>query len=249
VAYHMRKWSKLRLAVGLVAVLLSALTGCSPDSLTSGSPPLHSNLDTPGPTGAAVAPAPTVTAVVPTPIWNVRCTAHALPRGWTWYRDARYPFRVAVPPTWRPGSFAYVPDGSGLGAASPSYIHVVDFFGPGSDGQAQSNGGKDRFDISPPVIIIEAGVGLQARLDGFTQNAAYHAQPTPVCVGGTPVTLYVYTYVATDEEGSVGRAALLPAGPQGFPYTFTAFSRAGTAARDGALFLTMLGTFGPVVGD
>jgi hypothetical protein len=67
--------------------------------------------------------------------------------------------------------------------------------------------------------------------------------------GGTPLTLYVYTYVATDEEGSVEQAALLPAGPQGFPYTFTVFSRTSTAARDGALFLTMLGTFGSVGGD
>jgi hypothetical protein len=216
--------------IGLATALLSVLMSCSSGPSASGlaHSTKHSQVAL-GPTGTS-ATAPEATSVL--------CSAHALPQGWTWYRDARYPFQIAAPPQWRSGAFEYVPDGSDLGAASPSYSHVVDFFGPGSHGQAASNG-MERFDGFPPVITIEIGVGSQARIDGFTQNVVFLAQPTPVCIGSTPVTLYVF-------HGGEELAALLPAGPQGHPY---AFSVAGdnTTVYD-QLFLTMLPTFSAAAG-
>jgi hypothetical protein len=141
------------------------------------------------------------------------------------------------------GTFEYVPDGSGLGDASPSYVHVVDFFGPGSLGQAASSG-KMRFDTFSPVLTIEVGPGEQVKADGFASGRFpnFHAQPAPVCIGSTPVTFYLFT----NTEGDVERVAVLPSGPQGGPYTFLVASNATTAAGDGVVFLTVLGTFGPL---
>ncbi|HEX8037070.1 MAG TPA: hypothetical protein VF510_24655 [Ktedonobacterales bacterium] len=228
---HLQRGREVRLAAGLVAALMCVLMGCTPGELTS-SPPQSGQS----------ARASTPVSATPTATWNVQCTAQGLPQGWTWYRDARFPFRVAAPPTWRMGAFEYVPDGSGLGAASPSYVHVVDFFGPGSLGQARSSG-KMRSDGSPPLITIEVGPGEQAIADGYASGRfpASHAQPTPVCIGSIPVTVYLFT---NSEGGNVVQVAVLPAGPQGSSYVFTVASNAETAARDGQLFLTMLGTFG-----
>ncbi len=221
------------MATGLVVALLSVLLGCS---LGPTSSPVHVVTSTPGP--ASEVSTSTVTG-------TASCAPRsALPQGWTWYEDARYPFRVAAPPTWRTGSFEYTPSGDGLGTASPEYSHVVDFFGPESVGQSLASGGKDRADTSSPVITITVGVGQDARIDGFTQNAAFHAQPTPVCVGGALLALYVFT----NSQGDVERAALLPSGPDGYAYAFLVASQAGTAARDGQIFLTALGTFGDVAG-
>ena len=218
-------------AVGLAAALLSVLMSCSSGPSTSGL--AHSSEQTqgaPGSTGAGAAP--TVTP-------GARCSAQALPVGWTWYRDARYPFRIAAPPLWRSGAFEYVPDGSNLGLSSPSYTYVVDFFGPGSPGKAASNG-MERFDTFPPVITIEVGVGSQARIDVFTtQPTNFLAQPTPVCIGNTPVILYVF-------HGGEEMAALLPSGPQGYPHAFTVAGDNPTVYNQ--LFLTMLPTFSVVAG-
>jgi hypothetical protein len=119
-------------------------------------------------------------------------------------------------------------------------VHVVDLFGPESDGRAAASG-KNRYDSFDPVITIDLAAGEQAPffVDGFTQNPSFHAQSTPVCVGDTPVTEYVFT----NDEGDVERAALLPVGPHGHPCAFEVASHAETASRDAELFLTVLNTF------
>lgn len=184
---------------------------------------------------------PTASPVTATPIatWNGQCEAQPLPQGWTWYQDAGLPFRIGAPPTWRTGAFEYIPDGSGA-LSSPSRVHVVDFFGPGSVGQASANGVM-RNDTFGPVITIEVSVGSAARPPDFGvgQLANWRAQSTPICIGATPVTLYLFT----NSEGDAERAAILRAGPAGYAYTFTVASHAGTAARDGQLFATALATF------
>lgn len=229
--YHRRTGWKSALAVGLIATLLSVLLGCSTGQPVSSTPPSNH-----GVAGS------TIGGAVPTATWSIQCTAQALPQGWTWYQDTRYPFHLAVPPTWRTGTFEYIPDGSGLDA-SPSRIHVVDLFGPESQGQAESSG-KMRSDTSPPVITLEVGVGQQTRSDDFASGRFpnFHAQPAPACVGGIPVTQYQFT----NDEGDVERVAVLSPGPQGYPYTFTVASHASTTTRDIALFLTVLSTFSPL---
>jgi hypothetical protein len=221
----------------LVVVMVSILSGCGASVATGGASQSHKN--TPETTVASMAPTVTSTAAR-----SGQCQAQGLPQGWTWYQDARYPFRVAAPPVWHAGAFEYIPDGSGA-LSSPSRIHVVDFFGPGSAGQARSSG-EMRSDTFPPVITIEVSVGSGARPPDFGsgQLANWHAQSTPVCIGQTPVTLYVFS----NSEGDVERAAVLRAGPQGYACTFTVASHAGTAARDGQFFMTMLATFGSSTG-
>lgn len=237
---------RLRTAAGLGAMVgllsVSVLMGCSPGQTTA-----SSHLTSSGHSTAQ--PAATLGAPMATATWSVHCTPSQalLPKGWSWYRDARYPFQVAAPPTWRIGTFEYTPDGSNLGTASPSYSHVVDFFGPGSVGQASSSG-KQRNDTSPPVITIEVGIGPEARIGGWAQDAAFQAQPAPVCINRTPVTLYRFMSPFVDARGG-GLGALLPNGPHGYPYAFSVASPTDTVARDESLFLTMLATFGSVAGD
>jgi hypothetical protein len=94
------------------------------------------------------------------------------------------------------------------------------------------------------VIILEVDVGAQTRTDGFALGRFpnFHAQPAPVCIGRMPVTQYLFS----NGEGDVERVAVLATGPQDDPCTFEVASHATTAARDGQLFLTVLGTFSPI---
>ncbi|HEU5349577.1 MAG TPA: hypothetical protein VFU63_13280 [Ktedonobacterales bacterium] len=192
-------------------------------------------------TGRATASMPPTT-ITPA-AGNIRCGVQALPQGWTWYQDPQYSFRIATPPSWRTGAFAYLPDGSSDPVNSPSHIHVVDFFGPGSVGQATSSG-KMRSDTFPPVITIEIDVGQGTRPASFGsgQLSNWHAQPIPVCIGSVPATQYVFS----NGEGDVERAVVLDTGPRGYPYTFQVASHADTAVRDGQFFLTALATFSPL---
>ncbi len=167
------------------------------------------------------------------------CNAQTLPQGWSWYRDARYPFRMAVPPGWRTGAFEYIPDGSGS-LTSPSRIHVVDFFAPESVGLATSSG-KQRNDPFPPLITIEVDVGSGARPAPYGTGSLsnWSVQPFSFCIGATPIPPYLFT----NSEGDVEWAVVLPAGPKGFTYDFNVASSAATATRDGMFFQTALATF------
>lgn len=221
----------------LAIALLAALAGCGAGVAAGVGP--QSRQNTPEATPADVASTVTATATS-----SGKCQAQPLPQGWTWYQDAHFPFRVGAPPTWRTGAFEYIPDGSGA-LGSPSRTHVVDFFGPGSVGQASASGVM-RNDTFPPVITIEVSVGSATRPPDFGvgQLANWGTQSTPICIGATPVTLYLFS----NSEGDVERAAVLRAGPAGYAYTFTVASHAGTAARDGQIFATALATFGASTG-
>ena len=225
------------LATMLLAALLAALAGCGISGATAATSQSHQ--DTPGPTVGPIIPTATPIKATPIATWNGRCQAGALPQGWTWYQDASLAFHIATPPSWRTGSFEYIPDGSGA-LSSPSRVHVVDFFGPGSVGQARSSG-KMRSDTFPPVITIEVdvGSGTQPVPYGAGSLSNWRAQSTPICVGKTPVTLYLFS----NSEGDVERAAVLHAGPRGYAYTFEVASHAATATRDGQYFVTSLATF------
>lgn len=233
-------WRAESLAL-LAVALLAGLAGCGASVAAGADPQSHQN--TPEITPAVVSPTATMTATM-TATTGGQCQTQPLPQGWTWYQDAHLPFRIGAPPTWRTGAFEYIPDGSGA-LSSPSRVHVVDFFGPGSVGQASASGVM-RNDTFPPVITVEVGVGSGTRPPDFGvgQLANWRAQSTPICVGATPVTLYLFI----NSEGDVERAAVLRSGPAGYSYTFTVASHAGTAARDGQFFATALATFGASTG-
>ncbi|HEY7341768.1 MAG TPA: hypothetical protein VH591_12865 [Ktedonobacterales bacterium] len=230
-----RGWAK-RFAIGLAVALLFVLAGC--DVGASVSRVSQRGQETPGPTPGGLIPTATTANITPIATANVQCKVRALPQGWSWYQDARYSFRLAVPPGWRTGSFEYVPDGSNV-LTSPSHIHVVDFFGPGSVGQATSSG-KMRGDGFSPVITIEVDVGSLTSPTPYGTGVMsnWYAQTTPVCIGKIPITPYLFTNV----EG-VAWAAVLPTGPGGYPYAFSVASDPATATRDGIFFQAALATF------
>ena len=230
-----RGWAS-RIAIGLAVALLVVLAGC--DVGESVSRASNTGQGTPGPTPGGLAPTATTANVTPIATASVHCEARALPQGWSWYQDARYSFRLAVPPGWRTGSFEYIPDGSNV-LTSPSHIHVVDFFGPESDGQSASSG-KMRSDTFTPVIIIEVDVGSGTSHTPYGTGVMsnWYAQTTPICIGKTPITPYLFTNV----EG-VAWAAVFPAGPHGYRYEFSVASGPDTATRDGIYFQAALATF------
>lgn len=233
--YAQRGWAK-RFVIGLAVALLVALAGC--DVGESVSRASNTGQRTPGPTSGGLAPPATAANLTPIATASVQCKSQALPQGWTWYQDARYSFRLAVPPGWRTGSFEYIPDGSNT-LTSPSHIHVVDFFGPESDGQSTSSG-KMRSDTILPVIIIEVDVGSGTSHTPYGTGVMsnWYAQTTPICIGKTPITPYLFTNV----EG-VAWAVVLPAGPHGYRYEFSVASGPDTATRDGIYFQAALATF------
>ncbi len=232
-------WAK-GLAAGLAVAMVFVLAGCGFGQSVSNA--LCNEQSTPGPTADCLAPTATTANVAPIATASVQCKAKALPSGWTWYTDAHYLFRLAVPPGWRTGSFEFVPDGSNQPVTSPSHIHVVDLFGPGSIGIASSSG-KQRNDTFSPVIVLEVDVGSGTSPTAFGSGmlSNWHAQTTPICIGNTPITPYLFT----NDEGDVEWAAVLPTGPLGYAYTFEVASDAATATRDGMLFQAALATFTP----
>lgn len=234
-----RNWP-ISFMAGLATAMLIVLAGCG--AAQSSNAARASGQNTPVPIGERVTPSATVARTLPTATGSARCSVKPLPTNWTWYQDAHYSFRIAAPPTWRTGAFEYIPDGSDA-LTSPSHIHVVDFFGPGSIGQATSSG-KMRNDTFAPVITIEADVGQGTSPPAFGSGslASWYAQPGHVCIGGTSATLYVFS----NGQGDVERAVVLRAGPGGYPYTFEVSSHADTATRDGQFFLTALATFSAV---
>lgn len=220
---------ELRCAAGLAVVLVCILTGCSAGQPMTSVPQSR----------RSGGPSPSLGSSVPTATASIECSVHAVPQGWASYQDARIPFRVAVPPHWRTGAFEFIPDGSG-DDTSPSHTHIVDLFGPESDGLAASSG-KMRFDTIGPVITIEIGYDAQELADGLAAGKflTWHAQPAPVCVGVTGVTEYLFT----NTEGDVEMVAVLANGPQGSLWTFEVASHASTATRDAEYFQVVLSTF------
>jgi hypothetical protein len=231
-----RNWP-MSVISGLAAAMLIVLAGCGAAQPSNAA--RASGQSTPMPIGERVTPSPTVARTLPTATGSTRCGVKPLPTNWTWYQDAPYSFRIAAPPTWRTGAFEYIPDGSDA-LTSPSHIHVVDFFGPGSIGQATSSG-KMRSDGFPPVITIEVDVGSGTRPTPYGTGVMsnWSAQTTPVCIGKTPITPYLFA----NDEGDVEWAAVLPAGPHGYLCEFSVASPADTATRDGMYFQTALTTF------
>lgn len=234
-----RNWP-MSVISGLAAAMLIVLAGCGAAQPSNAA--RASGQSTPVPIGERVTPSATVARTLPTATGSTRCGVKPLPTNWTWYQDAHYSFRIAAPPTWRTGAFEYIPDGSDA-LTSPSHIHVVDFFGPGSIGQATSSG-KMRSDTFAPVITIETDVGQGTSPPAYGSGslANWQAQPGHVCIGGIPATQYVFS----NEQGDVERAVVLHSGPGGYAYDFVVASHADTALRDGQFFLTALATFSAV---
>jgi hypothetical protein len=163
----------------------------------------------------------------------------ALPQGWSWYHDTRYPFQIAFPPGWRSGSFEYIPEytynGGPVGQPVP-WAHVVDFFPPGSLGQSSSMG-KMRGDLVPRVIYIQVNETQQAVF--YPGGAGWRPDTPQVCLSGTPAT--VFTYYG-DERG-IEKTVVVQRANAPFPYSFNLVSLAATAPQDSVLFADILNTF------
>lgn len=101
-----------------------------------------------------------------------------LANGWSWYHDARFTFRVPVPPGWRTGSFTDGP------LTNEECAYVVDFFPPGSKGQP-SKGAQEN---EPELISITVNVSCAEWQP--SDDPYFKPDPHPVIVSGVQATLY-----------------------------------------------------------
>jgi hypothetical protein len=215
-----RKWWHVLVLLGAASALLA---GCGATD-----PPAHAQTATARPTATPTA---------------IHCQAGmpALPQGWSWYHDARYPFQIAFPPGWRSGSFEYTPyyiaNGTANGQPVP-WAHVVDFFPPGGPGVSSSMG-KMRGDLVPRVIYIEVDEISQAVF--HPTGDGWRPDTPQVCLSGTPAT--VFTGYGYGEEGASAQTMVVQPANQPYPYSFNLHSPAATFPQDSALFADMLRTF------
>jgi hypothetical protein len=209
-----RKWWHALVLLGAASALLA---GCGATD-----PSAHAQTATARPTATATA-------------LNCQMGTPALPQGWSWYHDARYPFQIAFPPGWRSGSFEYTPLYNSNGQPVP-WAHVVDFFPPGSPGLSSSMG-KMRGDLVGRVIYVEVDENSQAV---FHPSGANWRPDTPqVCLSGTPATVFT----GYGDGGGIWKAVVVQPANQPYPYSFNVMSSAATTVQDSALFADMLRTF------
>lgn len=116
--------------------------------------------------------------------------------------------------------------------------HVVDFFPPGSNGQASADG-RMRRDTSDPVITIEADYVPLTHESNPATNPYFHADSPQVCLGGVLTTTYT---LVNDREG-VEKVAIAQLGHDPYYFSFTMNATAITSAEERPVFATMLQTF------
>jgi hypothetical protein len=151
--------------------------------------------------------------------------------GWSWYRDARFPFQLPIPPGWRAG--AYVDGFSG----NQDCQYVVDLLPPVSHG----NAGKGIEEHVPEIITLTIRVACSEwRLPEDDQH--YMQEPHPITISGAQATLW-------DNDGItyIQRAALAHFGGHQYVFYFaygqTSVTPATNAKHELALYLQVLRGF------
>ncbi len=155
-----------------------------------------------------------------------------LPHGWTWYRDAKYPFQVPNPPQWTPAGFTSAD-------ASGNMTYTVYFYSPGRS--------VHRDDINPPeheqrligVGLIVAGPTV-APPQAETGSFRWIPEDARITIDGVATTLYDRVDSAYP-QGEVDRATNATFG--GHQYVFYMQSTAEQSKADIALFMRMLQGF------
>lgn len=216
----LQKDTRLRVTLcSLVCILL--LAGCDLGGGTSTTPAATATSGTPALDSSPKGPGGITATVSSSSACSISSAAPASTGGWKGYRDGRFPFKFAVPPGWRAGSFT---DDSGND-------YIVQVFPPGSTTPIGQAGISD-----PEHFAITITLSGPAGTYGSDPN--WRADARQVTINHVATTLYDRTSPDCEEfnrgaTGDFGR----------HHFTFYMVSSAGKERNDSALFLGMLQSF------
>lgn len=101
-----------------------------------------------------------------------------LAKGWTWYHDSQYAFRVPVPPGWNVGTYL------DYGMTNQVGIYDVFFFPPGSNAEP----GPVPWESHPELMAISIYVGIRDWQPSDDPN--FQPEPHPIFISGAQAILY-----------------------------------------------------------
>lgn len=152
---------------------------------------------------------------------SFRSTAKVSSNGWKVYKDGRFPFKFAVPPGWRAGSFV---DDSGND-------YIVQVFPPGSTTPVGQAGLGDLEHFSVTVALVGPA-------STYANDPNWHPEANGITISGVKTTLYDRT---TPDCGEVNRGAVTDLGQHHFTFFLTSIP--AKAKADITLFQGVLQSF------
>ena len=199
-------------SISLLSACNAGVGGTSPTPVsTATSPRLDSSPKGPGGLTATVGPGNC----------SFKSEAPASTSGWSVYKDSRFPFRFAIPPGWRAGSFV---DDSGND-------YIVQVFPPGSTTPVGQAGLADQEHFSVSVT-------LAGPTSTYANDPNWSPEAGGITISGVKTTLYDR---ATPDCGEVNRGAIADFGRHHFTFFLTSIP--AKAKVDIALFLGVLQSF------
>lgn len=207
------------LAAFCFIVLISLLSGCdagvggtSPtQASTAAFPKLDSSPKGPGGITATVGPSNCA----------FKSKAPVSTSGWKVYKDGRFPFKFAIPPGWRAGSFV---DDSGND-------YIVQVFPLGSTTPVGQAGLADQEHFSVTVALVGPA-------STYANDPNWSPEAGGITISGVKTTLYDRT---TPDCGEINRGATADFGHHHFTFFLTSISTKVKA--DTALFQGVLQSF------
>jgi hypothetical protein len=152
---------------------------------------------------------------------SFRSTAPVSTSGWKVYKDGRFPFKFAVPPDWRAGSFV---DDSGND-------YIVQVFPPGSTTPVGQAGLADQEHFSVTVVLVGPG-------NTYANDPNWSPEAGGITISGVKTTLYDRR---TPDCGEVNRGATSDLGHHHFTFFLTSIP--AKAKEDMTLFQSVLQSF------
>src|SRR5436309_15403890 len=218
-AFHQRYHYRYYLAAFCFIVLILMLSAC--DAGVGGTSPTQASTTSfPKPDSSPKGPGG-LTATVGSSNCSFKNTAPASTSGWKVYKDSRFPFKFAVPPDWRAGSFV---DDSGND-------YIVQVFPPESSTPVGQAGLADQEHFSVTVALVGSA-------STYANDPNWSPEAGNITINGVKTTLYDRT---SPECGEVNRGAT--ADFEQHHFTFFVTSIPTKAKVDIALFQSMLHSF------
>jgi hypothetical protein len=168
-------------------------------------------------------------------------TAHngdpALPSGWTWYHDTRFPFQVPVPPGWRAGGYTVSYSGKDECQHNVDVLPPVAQYDPGASGPGPEKG-PEYVNIIIPVTCPDWTLPAD--------DPQYMLMTQSFTISGTPATLWK-SESNDPPSGWDDRAAIAHFGGHEYAFIFdsqyTSDTPASGASAQLALYMQILQGF------
>jgi len=218
-AFQQQYTCRYYLAAFCFIVLISMLSAC--DAWVGGTSPTQASTTSfPKPDSSPKGPGG-LTTTVGSSNCSFKSAAPVSASGWKVYKDSRFPFKFAVPPGWRAGSFV---DDSGND-------YIVQVFPPGSTTPVGQAGLTDQEHFSVTVALV-------GPTSTYANDPNWSPEAGGITISGVKTTLYDRT---TPDCGEVNRGATVDLKHHHFTFFLTSIPT--KAKVDIALFQSTLQSF------